>query len=164
MQRLISQYASCAGSVFYNREADNPRLIQHCVCWRAPGHACGAERYPIGEVLIVIATPLLLIVPIAKSMVGRRRCNTDLILPYLCTDSSKGIVMRAHMFAGCFAGLLIASVLGIGTGVLVRYYALFDKLVLPTITLLSPMSRLSASTFSETGGLTLAGALPAQVD
>ncbi len=39
-----------------------------------------------------------------------------------------------------FAGLLIASVLGIGTGVLVRYYALFDKLVLPTITLLSPVS------------------------
>jgi NitT/TauT family transport system permease protein len=39
-----------------------------------------------------------------------------------------------------FAGLLIASVLAIGTGVLVRYYALFDKLVLPTVTLLSPVS------------------------
>jgi NitT/TauT family transport system permease protein len=39
-----------------------------------------------------------------------------------------------------FAGLLIASVLAIGVGVLVRYYALFDKLVLPTVTLLSPVS------------------------
>ena len=39
-----------------------------------------------------------------------------------------------------FSGLLIASVLAIGVGVLVRYYALFDKLVLPTVTLLSPVS------------------------
>lgn len=39
-----------------------------------------------------------------------------------------------------FVGLLIASVLAIGTGVLVRYYKLFDRLVLPTITLLSPVS------------------------
>jgi len=39
-----------------------------------------------------------------------------------------------------FVGLLIASVLGIGTGVLVRYYKLFDRLVLPTVTLLSPVS------------------------
>lgn len=39
-----------------------------------------------------------------------------------------------------FAGLLIASVLAITVGVLVRYYSLFDKLVLPTITLLSPVS------------------------
>ena len=39
-----------------------------------------------------------------------------------------------------FVGLLIASVLGIGVGVLVRYNQLFDKLVLPTITLLSPVS------------------------
>jgi len=39
-----------------------------------------------------------------------------------------------------FMGLLIASVLAITTGVLVRYYALFDKLVLPTVTLLSPVS------------------------
>src|SRR6266851_2208961 len=39
-----------------------------------------------------------------------------------------------------FAGLLIASVLAISVGVLVRYYALFDKLVLPTVTLLSPVS------------------------
>jgi NitT/TauT family transport system permease protein len=39
-----------------------------------------------------------------------------------------------------FAGLLIASVLSVLVGVLVRYYALFDKLVLPTVTLLSPVS------------------------
>jgi NitT/TauT family transport system permease protein len=39
-----------------------------------------------------------------------------------------------------FVGLLIASVLAIGVGVLVRYYSLFDKLVLPTVTLLSPVS------------------------
>ena len=40
----------------------------------------------------------------------------------------------------CSSGLLIASVLAIATGVLVRYYKLFDRLVLPTITLLSPVS------------------------
>ncbi|MFI5002900.1 MAG: ABC transporter permease, partial [Reyranellales bacterium] len=39
-----------------------------------------------------------------------------------------------------FSGLLIASVLAISIGVLVRYYTLFDKLVLPTVTLLSPVS------------------------
>jgi len=39
-----------------------------------------------------------------------------------------------------FAGLLIATVLGIGVGVLVRYFKLFDRLVLPTVTLLSPVS------------------------
>ena len=39
-----------------------------------------------------------------------------------------------------FVGLAIASVLAIGTGVLVRYYVLFDRLVLPTVTLLSPVS------------------------
>jgi len=39
-----------------------------------------------------------------------------------------------------FVGLLIASVLAIGTGVLIRYYKLFDRLVLPTVTLLSPVS------------------------
>jgi NitT/TauT family transport system permease protein len=39
-----------------------------------------------------------------------------------------------------FAGLLIASVLAITTGLLVRYYKLFDRLVLPTVTLLSPVS------------------------
>lgn len=37
-------------------------------------------------------------------------------------------------------GLLVASVLAIAIGVLVRYFAFFDKLVLPTITLLSPVS------------------------
>lgn len=38
------------------------------------------------------------------------------------------------------AGLLIASVLAITLGVLVRYFALVEKLVLPTVTLLSPVS------------------------
>ena len=35
---------------------------------------------------------------------------------------------------------MIASVLAISIGVMVRYYQFFDKLVLPTITLLSPVS------------------------
>jgi NitT/TauT family transport system permease protein len=39
-----------------------------------------------------------------------------------------------------FAGLLIASVLGITVGVLIRYFHVFEKLTLPTITLLSPVS------------------------
>jgi NitT/TauT family transport system permease protein len=39
-----------------------------------------------------------------------------------------------------FVGLVLASVLAIGIGVAVRYWHLFDKLVLPTITLLSPVS------------------------
>ncbi|MCW5735864.1 MAG: ABC transporter permease [Enhydrobacter sp.] len=39
-----------------------------------------------------------------------------------------------------FVGLLIATILGIGVGVLVRYFKLFDRLVLPTVTLLSPVS------------------------
>lgn len=39
-----------------------------------------------------------------------------------------------------FAGLLIAAVLAIGMGVSIRYYHLIDRLVLPTITLLSPVS------------------------
>jgi NitT/TauT family transport system permease protein len=39
-----------------------------------------------------------------------------------------------------FAGLLIASVLGVTVGVLIRYFHLFEKLTLPTITLLSPVS------------------------
>ncbi|MDQ8726282.1 ABC transporter permease [Bradyrhizobium sp. LHD-71] len=38
------------------------------------------------------------------------------------------------------AGLIIASVLAITLGVLVRYFALVEKLVLPTVTLLSPVS------------------------
>ncbi len=42
--------------------------------------------------------------------------------------------------ARVFSGLLIASVLAIGMGVLIRYFHVFDKLVLPTITLLSPVS------------------------
>lgn len=39
-----------------------------------------------------------------------------------------------------FVGLVLASVLAIGIGVLIRYNQLFDKLVLPTVTLLSPVS------------------------
>ncbi|MDO9708547.1 ABC transporter permease [Paracraurococcus lichenis] len=39
-----------------------------------------------------------------------------------------------------FAGLAIAAVLSISIGVLVRYFGIFEKLVLPTITLLSPVS------------------------
>jgi NitT/TauT family transport system permease protein len=39
-----------------------------------------------------------------------------------------------------FVGLVIASAFGIMVGVLVRYYQFFDKLVLPTVTLLSPVS------------------------
>jgi NitT/TauT family transport system permease protein len=42
--------------------------------------------------------------------------------------------------ARVFAGLVIASVLAISIGVMVRYYHYFDRLVLPTITLLSPVS------------------------
>lgn len=37
-------------------------------------------------------------------------------------------------------GLAIASLLGISLGVLVRYFLLFERLTLPTITLLSPVS------------------------
>lgn len=39
-----------------------------------------------------------------------------------------------------FVGLLIAAVLSISLGVLIRYFALLEKLTLPTITLLSPVS------------------------
>ena len=39
-----------------------------------------------------------------------------------------------------FVGLVLASVLAIGIGVAVRYWHVFDKLVLPTVTLLSPVS------------------------
>jgi len=42
--------------------------------------------------------------------------------------------------ARVFVGLVIASFLAIGIGVMVRYWNFFDKLVLPTITLLSPVS------------------------
>ncbi|MDB5372281.1 MAG: transporter permease [Belnapia sp.] len=39
-----------------------------------------------------------------------------------------------------FAGLGIAAVLSVSVGVLIRYFGLLEKLVLPTITLLSPVS------------------------
>jgi NitT/TauT family transport system permease protein len=39
-----------------------------------------------------------------------------------------------------FTGLVIASALAISIGVMVRYWHVFDRLVLPTITLLSPVS------------------------
>ena len=39
-----------------------------------------------------------------------------------------------------FVGLVLATVLAIGIGVAIRYWHLFDKLVLPTVTLLSPVS------------------------
>src|ERR1700758_1331273 len=42
--------------------------------------------------------------------------------------------------ARVFAGLLIASTLSITVGVLIRYYVAVEKLALPTITLLSPVS------------------------
>ena len=47
---------------------------------------------------------------------------------------------RRHDGARVLAGLLIASVLAISIGVMIRYYKFFDRLVLPTITLLSPVS------------------------
>ena len=42
--------------------------------------------------------------------------------------------------ARVFVGLVIASFLAIGIGVMIRYWNFFDRLVLPTITLLSPVS------------------------
>jgi NitT/TauT family transport system permease protein len=39
-----------------------------------------------------------------------------------------------------FAGLLIASTLAVSTGVAIRYFTLFERLTLPTITLLAPVS------------------------
>ena len=39
-----------------------------------------------------------------------------------------------------FAGLVIAASLAISTGVAIRYFALFERLTLPTITLLAPVS------------------------
>jgi NitT/TauT family transport system permease protein len=39
-----------------------------------------------------------------------------------------------------FVGLLIAATLSVSIGVLVRYFGILEKLVLPTITLLSPVS------------------------
>src|SRR5262249_22728450 len=39
-----------------------------------------------------------------------------------------------------FVGLVLASALAISIGVLIRYWHVFDRLVLPTVTLLSPVS------------------------
>lgn len=39
-----------------------------------------------------------------------------------------------------FAGLFIAATIGISTGVAIRYFALFERLTLPTVTLLAPVS------------------------
>jgi NitT/TauT family transport system permease protein len=39
-----------------------------------------------------------------------------------------------------FSGLLIASTLAVSTGVAIRYFTLFERLTLPTITLLAPVS------------------------
>lgn len=50
------------------------------------------------------------------------------------------LITGAATTARVFVGLIIASVLAIGVGVLIRYYRFFDRLVLPTITLLSPVS------------------------
>jgi NitT/TauT family transport system permease protein len=50
------------------------------------------------------------------------------------------MITVAATTARVFSGLVIASVLGIGIGVLIRYWQVFDKLVLPTVTLLSPVS------------------------
>jgi NitT/TauT family transport system permease protein len=50
------------------------------------------------------------------------------------------LITGAATTARVFVGLILASVLAIGVGVLVRYYRFFDRLVLPTITLLSPVS------------------------
>lgn len=50
------------------------------------------------------------------------------------------LITGAATTARVFVGLIIALVLAIGVGVLIRYYRFFDRLVLPTITLLSPVS------------------------
>jgi len=50
------------------------------------------------------------------------------------------MITVAATTARVFAGLVIASLLAISIGVMVRYWHFFDKLVLPTITLLSPVS------------------------
>src|SRR6195256_4141893 len=50
------------------------------------------------------------------------------------------LITVASSAARVFAGLLIASVLSIIIGVAVRYFFLVEKLALPTITLLSPVS------------------------
>ena len=50
------------------------------------------------------------------------------------------MITVAATTARVFSGLVIASLLAIGIGVAIRYWHIFDKLVLPTITLLSPVS------------------------
>jgi len=50
------------------------------------------------------------------------------------------MITIAASAARVFAGLLIASALSISIGVLIRYYVAVEKLTLPTITLLSPVS------------------------
>jgi NitT/TauT family transport system permease protein len=46
----------------------------------------------------------------------------------------------ASTTARVLVGLVVASVLAISLGVLIRYFQIVDKLVLPTVTLLSPVS------------------------
>lgn len=46
----------------------------------------------------------------------------------------------ASTTARVLVGLLIASLLAVALGVLIRYFLIVDKLVLPTVTLLSPVS------------------------
>jgi NitT/TauT family transport system permease protein len=46
----------------------------------------------------------------------------------------------AATMARVFAGLLIASLLAVGVGVLMRYAPLFEKLTMPTVTMLSSVS------------------------
>ncbi len=50
------------------------------------------------------------------------------------------MVTVAATMARVVAGLVIASVLAITLGVLIRYYVMVERLTLPTITLLSPVS------------------------
>jgi NitT/TauT family transport system permease protein len=56
--------------------------------------------------------------------------------------SPAGAVMITILASGArvFAGLLIAATLSISVGVSIRYYVAIEKLTLPTITLLSPVS------------------------
>src|ERR1700716_2685230 len=61
----------------------------------------------------------------------------------LNTGPSAGMALVITVLASAarvFAGLLIASVLSISIGVAVRYFLVVEKLVLPTVTLLSPVS------------------------
>ncbi|MGY4432854.1 NitT/TauT family transport system permease protein [Bradyrhizobium sp. F1.13.1] len=61
----------------------------------------------------------------------------------LNTGPSAGMALVITVLASAarvFAGLLIASALSISIGVAVRYFLVVEKLALPTITLLSPVS------------------------